>query len=337
MFISNQLFKLFKYTLLKGENIKMKKFFFCLLTFGFLLGNAEAVELNWGPPPFGAALANPLYNSCAPLGCNYLDFTDTTQLSLGATIGKGYGLDQGHGTFGTFISIPTCGDAVLPFIDVRGHLMKNHLWAVNSGVGIRLFDSRTGGIFGANLYYDYRQTDIHQDFNQIGFGVEFLGQIFDYRLNAYFPIGHVKAHSNSKIYDDYIGNYLVSARKAIYALKGFDTEVSWHMFEHCGFNFYSALGTYYFTQLSKHTWGVQARLGFNWYEFVSVELKTTYDRMFQTKIQGIFGIILPFDLLTNFCCNRKKCAVFLSQPVMRKDLIVLKDECCYEWNYCDER
>ncbi len=54
----------------------------------------------------------------------------------------------------------------------------------NLGIGFRhLFDNR--GILGANLYFDSRESNLGFRYKQFGTGLEWLGNKFDARINAY--------------------------------------------------------------------------------------------------------------------------------------------------------
>ena len=46
----------------------------------------------------------------------------------------------------------------------------------------------TNRIYGGHFYYDYRDTG-HSHYNQLSWGFESLGALFDYRVNAYLPVG----------------------------------------------------------------------------------------------------------------------------------------------------
>jgi hypothetical protein len=65
---------------------------------------------------------------------------------------------------------------------------------LNVGGGIRvlrpdIFGTGHTRIFGATLWYDGRQTEIHSYFNEMGFHLESLGDLWDFRVSGNFPIG----------------------------------------------------------------------------------------------------------------------------------------------------
>lgn len=292
-------------------------------------------------------------NSCSPIcnstptceapcdtACGSSLFGSTSYFNVGGTVGRGYGCDPGHGTFGAFLSAPLCNCTWLPFVDVQAHILGNGRWAVNSGIGLRWMNQCRDRVWGANFFYDYRQVKHNDHFDQVGFGVESLGTTWDFRLNAYFPVGQETVWSKNHIYDDYVGNYVMSCKSFQCALKGFDTEVGMHMFRVCDLDFYAGLGTYYFTQHRKHAWGVQSRLLVQYGNYISIECRQTYDNLFHSKVQAVFNVMIPFDLLASLCsggcntCECNPCTYLISQPVQRNDLIIITDpECCWEWNF----
>ena len=99
--------------------------------------------------------------------------------------GRGIGYHKGYTTIGAFFEpcqLKTCG--LQPFLDVRGHYFNDGKWAANVGVGTRWWDDCLQRTFGVNVFYDYRRGDSFdcketKDFNQIGFGVEMLGCLYD--------------------------------------------------------------------------------------------------------------------------------------------------------------
>lgn len=321
--------------------------------------NIALTFLIWVSSPIvseGFLFDNICSESCCPTSClDGLTFSSTSYFDVGGAVGRGYGDDPGHGTFGTFLSAPM-GNEWLPFVDVQAHILGNGFWAVNAGLGMRWLNPCSGRILGANIFYDYRQMrhsqhknghhrdDFHfchdrkhTEFNQVGFGLESLGPCWDARFNAYFPFGNESIHSRPHIFDDYVGNYVMICREFQQAMKGFDLEFGYHPFCFCGLDFYSAIGTYYFAQHGKHAWGVITRLLVQYGNYLSVECRSTYDNLFHSKTQAVFNLVIPFELFASTCCGwceRSPCAYLISQPVHRNDLIIVTDpECCWEWNF----
>ena len=98
----------------------------------------------------------------------------------------GIGYEDGYTTLEAFLASDPSQWKVTPFLDARGHIFDNGKWAANAGVGLRaLWGNRA---YGINTYYDYRNTGRFNS-NQIGAGLETLGELFDFRINGYLPVG----------------------------------------------------------------------------------------------------------------------------------------------------
>ena len=76
----------------------------------------------------------------------------------------------------------------LLFFDVRASFDNHHAREGNFGLGFRhMLDN--GWNLGAYGYLDVRRSSLGNDFYQTTLGVEALGETFDFRANAYLPIG----------------------------------------------------------------------------------------------------------------------------------------------------
>lgn len=72
----------------------------------------------------------------------------------------------------------------------------------NLGLGIRRVNDQETAIYGVYGFYDYLNSVNNNTFQQITVGAERLGLTWDFRANAYLPIG--KTEYNKNIYDDAI-------------------------------------------------------------------------------------------------------------------------------------
>ena len=105
---------------------------------------------------------------------------------------------------------------------------------MNIGGGFRLLhdDLLTGNprIFGISGWYDRDATQLDNYFNQAGVSFESLGEMFDFRLNAYFPIEDQLNGDKIVVTDaiTYVGNSLSQATiiPADVALRVVDFEVA---------------------------------------------------------------------------------------------------------------
>ena len=91
-------------------------------------------------------------------------------------------------------------------------------------------------IYGANVYYDYRNThktnayrNSHQlHYNQVGGGLETLGERWDVRVNGYFPLGKSKSGPYDPQFAGFVGNGVRVKRKYQVGMTGVDGEFGVH-------------------------------------------------------------------------------------------------------------
>jgi trimeric autotransporter adhesin len=212
---------------------------------------------------------------------------------------KGIGYDQGYttiaGFFSPFWSRPV--DRWLPFLDLRGHLFNNNRFAANAGLGLRyLADDR---VWGINAFYDYRNTS-HQHYNQVSAGLESLGQLFDFRINGYLPVGAKLSPFSHVRFDKFDGHSLLLRGKREFVLKGANAEVGIHVDGLRNAPFYFAAGPYYLTGQGRTAWGGQLRASVDLFPnafrfagrvssnqvFFRLEGNTSYDPVFKWIGQG---------------------------------------------------
>ncbi|MEO0488123.1 MAG: right-handed parallel beta-helix repeat-containing protein [Cyanobacteria bacterium J06659_2] len=113
--------------------------------------------------------------------------------------------------------------------DVGGNLLVGH----------RVYSESSDRIWGGYLSFDARETD-ESDFYQLGLGFESLGDVWDFRVNGYVPLGDTSQVTEERTFDTgldvssgFQGNLLVlssrrerqSIRIEDIALSGFDAEV----------------------------------------------------------------------------------------------------------------
>ena len=122
----------------------------------------------------------------------------------------GIGYDDGYTTLEAFLASDPSQWRVTPFLDARGHVFNNGKWAANAGIGVRsLWGNRA---YGINAYYDYRSTGRFHS-NQTGIGLETLGELFDFRLNGYLPVGAKTSDPYDSTFGDFSGNYMLVSQK----------------------------------------------------------------------------------------------------------------------------
>lgn len=244
----------------------------------------------------------------------------------------GIGYTQGYTTLDVFIANDPGKWVLTPFIDLRGHIFNNGKWAFNAGVGAR----KTLGcrVYGANVYYDYRNTS-QIDFNQIGFGLETLGNLWDLRINGYLPVGSKVSSAYDIKFGGFRGNSVLVDRKFKYAMKGIDAEAGFHFGKTSGFEFYSGIGPYYFKgDLGKAAIGGKARAAGCYKQYVTLEFSDSYDTVFHNNFQAQLTLALPFGPKVRAKATHRDCpdicdfatllATRMIQPVARQEIIVVE-------------
>lgn len=216
---------------------------------------------------------------------------------------KGIGYNTGYTTLEAFFAPPDfLGDTWLPFVDLRAHVFDNGKFAANAGAGFRyLAQSR---IWGANIYYDYRNTE-HQHYNQVSAGFESLGTVWDFRLNGYLPVGRKQSPYFHNRFDSFKNHYMLIKRTRDFAMKGINAEAGAHVDYFKKVPLYFAAGPYYLTGVDKTTWGGELRAVVDLFNrHLRLEGNTSYDHFFKWIGQGQASINVFFGGKNKV--NRKK-------------------------------
>lgn len=239
----------------------------------------------------------------------------------------GIGYEDGYTTLEAFLSPDPSQWRVTPFLDARGHVFDNGRWAVNAGIGLRaLWGNRT---YGINTYYDYRNTR-HLNANQIGVGLETLGELFDVRINGYLPVGRTISAPYSSTFAAFSGHHMLISQKFQSAMKGADAEVGFHFGESKWCDFYAAAGPYYFIgEKTPATWGGKGRISATFKDILTLELSDSYDGTFHNKFQGQISLNFSFGPKSKVKEQGRTCIVAsalnnrMLQPVGRQEIIVI--------------
>jgi len=170
--------------------------------------------------------------------------TDTPSI-FGTRLGVGYATEgTGYDDFASFFGfIPLLQSSGNSLTFLEGQLLlstPNRTLGGNVLLGHRFYSASNNRIFGGYISYDNRNTG-NAVFNQLGAGFETLGEVWDFRANAYIPVGdtrHLVEESvfnvNSVLSDTFFaGNFLNFAgetsrqinRRVEVAMTGFDVEV----------------------------------------------------------------------------------------------------------------
>ncbi len=209
------------------------------------------------------------------------------------TEARGVGYKKGYTTLEGFGIWDRCS-AMMPFLDVRGHLFDNGKWAGNVGAGVRSYFRPIDHVVGAYLYYDIRQGRHRLTAQQLSPGIELLGDWMEYRINGYFPVGNQKTRKYGFEFAEFDGNEIILESKQQRVMTGGDAEVGVHLTQSTKYDIYAGAGPYYFTATHESAWGGKVRLLGRYKQYVSLEASYSYDHLFKNVVQGTVALNIPF-------------------------------------------
>ena len=141
--------------------------------------------------------------------------SDTGSITLGASFG-----DDLH-VYHLDLMIPMLQSTQSSlFLNPRGVLLEDEEQELNLGFVGRYFNDQHAIILGVNTYYDARQTEADNTFQQVGGGLEFLSPWFDARINYYYPVTDAKTWKTTQGCTPGIMRQVTEE-----ALEGFDAEI----------------------------------------------------------------------------------------------------------------
>lgn len=248
------------------------------------------------------------------------------------TTGKYINIKDDYLNIGTFSPIFSSDDRIL-FLDAQGYRFNNGKWAASIGLANRIRLSESSSV-GFNLYYDYRRGISTNNFHQAGFGVEWLNDCCDMRINCYLPVSKKTRKTSLCSFDQLGDGFFATRRKIEFAYTGFDAEAGCLLGSYCEFTLYGSLGPYYYQRTHQnHFWGGHCRFEITWKSLLSLQARVSYDRVNSTNVQGLIQISLPLEFFNPSSCT--SCCL-TNQPVQRNG-IILTDHCCnWTWNWNDK-
>ncbi|MDY7013990.1 MAG: right-handed parallel beta-helix repeat-containing protein, partial [Cyanobacteriota bacterium] len=221
------------------------------------------------------------------------------------TTGPGIGYGSSFGSFYGFVPIAQTPGSTLAFAETRLNIStdKGRLGG-NIALGYRNYLSDANLALGGYLAYDIRQTG-NSTFNQIGAGLELLGDPWEVRLNSYFPVGNTRVlvseqSSQSLAFSNprFTGNILqltqqTSTRRDRLqesALTGFDLEAGARLIAWDGGDLRGYLGTYVYGGAGVSPFaGFRTRLAVRPAPNLNVGISLQSDREFGTNFVLSFG------------------------------------------------
>lgn len=225
------------------------------------------------------------------------------------------------------------------FINAKWNYFTNYKNSANLGLGIRTFDMYNF-VAGANIYYDYRRGPCHGDFHQFSGGFELFHPCFSFYINGYLPLQRKKrCKTKVFLYDD---GFFAACRSTVYSLPGFDLELDKPLFYVCKARVNAGIGGYFYNNSARSCctseWfaGGRLRLVADVSTNLRLEVEGTYDNTNKTKVMGKIAFNFPFPSFG----NARKCSGCVESwcpplPQRRNDLIVLRRQTCWDWNFDD--
>ncbi|MDA1252797.1 MAG: right-handed parallel beta-helix repeat-containing protein, partial [Planctomycetota bacterium] len=144
------------------------------------------------------------------------------RFGLSHSIGQGVGNPTSFTSFESFLPLADSGGDGIVFLNPIVHLDNFGNPAVNVGLGVRqLIDAGTPTVIGFSTWYDYRRSNLAEDFSQLSFSLEYLTDWIEIRSNIYIPdIGEDRRSLPNR----FSGNSLLLGRAEV-AMTGADVEV----------------------------------------------------------------------------------------------------------------
>ena len=211
-------------------------------------------------------------------------------------------------------------------------------------LGHRLYDTKRDRIWGGYLAFDNRATDDNH-FYQLGAGFESLGEVIDFRINGYLPIGDTSdllaedsSDTGNRVSSGFQGNFLVLANERTRsttrlwesALGGFDAEVGarllhWNDGKQQG-DLRAFGGLYYYGGAnSDDTLGWRVRLEAHPIDTIELGAALQGDELFGTNFSVSAGISWP-RVHPRVDPEAETVATRLGEPVQRQPTMVVNQD-----------
>ncbi|NER25337.1 MAG: hypothetical protein F6J96_32505 [Symploca sp. SIO1C2] len=236
-------------------------------------------------------------------------------LEITPRVGAGYNSSAaGHDGFGRFEGfVPLLQNPGKDLLFLEGRLLLDNGANVGGNilVGYRAFNPELNRSFGGYIGYDNRDTG-DSTFNQIGLGLESLGEIWDLRLNGYIPVGDTRQVVASSTFDTgfqavgtpiFQGNSLLLSGERIFrsttiqeaAMSGLDLELGAKIAEFAnGGEVRGYGGVYYYDASgSPSTVGGKVRVEVKPTDSLNLGFGLQHDDLFGTNILFTVGGTFP--------------------------------------------
>ena len=254
------------------------------------------------------------------------DLTITPRLGIGHT-SSGGGFD-GFTRFEGFVPLLQKPGNNLTFLEGRLLLDNDANLGGNILLGYRTYDPNSRRIWGGYIGYDNRNIG-NNTFNQIGLGAESLGEIWDFHINAYLPIGDNRQEVGDVLLREsfFRENFLIldQQRNQEAAMGGFDVEAGARIAQlgrEGDLRGYGGL-YYYNAQGSQETLGWRLRLQARPTDYLNLGVSLQNDDLFGTNIVFTVGATFPGTRPQSPISEEESVVARLGESVQRNNAIVI--------------
>ncbi len=249
---------------------------------------------------------------------------------VGQLTGKSAGLDDGYTRLGAFLPLWQPQENWLLFSDTNLLLYNEQSQALggNLGGGLRYYDGRFDRVFGGYAYYDFRDRGA-AEYDQVGFGVETLGRMFDGRLNVNLPTDTDMQSSGIDIFrrPDFGGpggqNIVIGGLHYQQALRTVDVEAGALLLGDERWQLKGFAGAYGLFADGVNEYGTRGRVELRAYDQVWIGGYVQNDDIFGTTagatLQWRFGTGCSGP--SSYCCVCQR----LGDPVQRRNYVAVQD------------
>ncbi|NEQ20143.1 MAG: hypothetical protein F6K28_13030 [Microcoleus sp. SIO2G3] len=254
------------------------------------------------------------------------DLRITPRLGIGHTTSGG-GFD-GFTRFEGFVPLLQKPGNNLTFIEGRLLLDNDANLGGNILLGYRTYNPNSRRIWGGYIGYDNRNTG-NNTFNQIGLGAESLGEIWDFHVNAYLPIGDNRQEVGDVLIREsfFRENFLIldQQRNQEAAMGGFDVEAGARIAQlgregdlrgYGGLYYYNAEG-------SPETLGWRLRLQARPTDYLNLGVSLQNDDLFGTNLVFTVGATFPGTRPQGSISEEESVVARLGESVQRNNAIVI--------------
>ncbi|MBS3030686.1 MAG: right-handed parallel beta-helix repeat-containing protein (plasmid) [Dolichospermum sp. DET50] len=201
------------------------------------------------------------------------------------TEGAGY---NSFGSFEGFVPLFQTSGSNLTFLEGKLLWDTESTLGGNVVLGYRTYNRQSKRVLGGYVSYDIRDTG-KSSFNQLGTGLESLGKIWDFRANAYVPIGDTQNQVSSNFLgtSQFGQNSLLLDRVRLFesAMTGFDMEAGGKLVALGSGDLRGYGGLYYYAgEGSDGVIGIKGRLVARPSDNFGLSLSVQNDSLFDTRV-----------------------------------------------------